>query len=388
MDDSEKIYTDAELREIIKQRFPDKILADVSDYENEENQTYKFLYCNLKKKADAFEKELYNAHHELAELKQQMQGMEKNNEKPAGQMEDIAELITGFMEKEIVVSDVKPFDRNNDEIVCASDKKKHISEEQLSLNPGVYEFRRPSWFTSLPSELNKENIGKKTAAKTIGTLADKVKFWKKLGKKMESGNSSIEEAMGEVDQKRRKLVAELLESDLSNEEKYIKYLLLTPGMPRDFMKTLIGASELLIDANVVIELLEQPRESFNREMVEAYVSEVRKGTEYNIKKELANELIRGEWYIMSDINGSPQKYQLVPFEYLENIKRQLENLHYTVKEENTVNDDPGSIDIGDFPIMDNDGSVPVFLEEEYPEDDYPGFEDISEDDLNELIGGG
>ena len=342
MDNSEKIYTDAELNEIIKQRFPDKILVDISDYEN------------------------------------------------------ITKLISEFIGREIIVSNVKPFDKNHDEIVCASDDKKHISEEQFSLNPGVYEFKRPSWFTSLPSELNKENTGKKTAANTISTLADKVRFWKKLDKKVQYGNLSIEEAMGEVDQKRRKLVVELLESDLSNEEKYIKYLLLTPGMPRDFMKTFIGASELQLNANVVIELLEQPRESFNKEMIEAYVSEVRKGTEYNLKKELANELIRGEWYIMSDINGYPQKYQLVPFEYLEDIKKQLENFQNALKgKEAIANDDFEPINIDDFPIInDDEDPVPIFSEEEkleeeeYFEDDYPDFNDISEDDLNALIGEG
>jgi len=337
MDNDKEKYTDEELEEIVKRRFPEKILVNISDYEK---------------------------------------------------------FISEFMEKDIIVSNVKPFDGNDNEIVCASDNKKEISSEQLSLNPGVYGFRRPSWFTSLPKELNKENSGRKTAANTIGVLLDRVKFWKKLGRRMDDGDLTLEKAMDEVDEKRRKLVAELLQSDLSNEEKYIKYLLLTPGMPRDFMKTFTGASELQLNANVVIELLEQPRESFNKEMIEAYVSEVRKGTEYNMKRELANELVRGEWYIMSDINGYPQKFQLLPVEYLEKIRKQLENFCDVLKGKKAASSSPEPINTGDFPIMDDNGdSVPAFLEEgyeeeEYMEDAFSDMDDIPEEDLNALIGNG
>lgn len=401
MNNDTQIYTVDKLEEIIRQRFPEKTLVDIVDYENEENQTYKFLYDSLKAEIGSFEEELYNAHHnmeslerEIDELRHKIQVMEDINGKLTGQAEDITEFISEFMEREIIISNVKPFDRDDNEIVCASDNRKVISAEQLSLNPGVYEFKRPSWFTSLPTELNRENISKKTAANTIGVLVDKVKFWKKLSGRMEDGNLPIDKAMEEVDERRRKLVAELLQSDSSNEEKYIKYLLLTPGMPRDYMKTFAGASELQLNADVVIELLEQPRESFNKEMIEAYVSEVHKGTEYNLKKELADELIRGDWYIMSDINGRPQKYQLLPVEYLDNIRKRLENLCDALEGKAPIdNSNRESINMDSFPIMEDDvDSVPVFPEEEYDEgymeDAFSDMDNIPEEDLDALIGGG
>ena len=406
MDNGTKIYTDEELQEIIRQRFPEKTLVDIVDYENEENQTYKFLYDSLKAKVGTSEEELYNDHHdmeslerEIDELRHKIQITEDINDKLKGQTEDITGFICEFMEKEIIISNVKPFGKDGNEIACASDNRRVISTEQLSLNPGVYEFKRPSWFTSLPVELSRENISKKTAANTVGVLMDKVKFWKKLTKKIDDGDLPIEKAMEEVDGRRRKMVAELLQSGISNEEKYIKYLLLTPGMPRDYLKTFIGASELQLNADVVIELLEQPRESFNKEMIEAYVSEVRKGTGYNLKKELANELIRGDWYIMSDINGHPQKYQLVPVDYLDNIKRCLENLCDVLQGKSSVgNSSLEPIIMEDFPIMeDSRDSIPAFPEEEYDEEEYDGeypedaFSDmdgISEEDLDALIGDG
>lgn len=401
MDNDTKYYTDDELEKIIRQRFPEKTLVNISDYENEENQTYKFLYDNLKTKVNDFEEELYNAHHdieslecEIDELRHKIQITEGINDKLTGNTKDIMEFVSEFMERKIVISNIKPFDRTGNEIVCASDNRKIITTEQLSLNPGVYEFKRPSWFTSLPTELSRENISRKTAANTMGALVDRVKFWKKLSRKMHDEKFPIEKAMEDVDERRRILVTELLQSDLSNEEKYIKYLLLTPGMPRDYMKTFVGASELHLNANVVIELLEQPRESFNKEMIEAYVSEVRKGTEYNVKKELANELIRGDWYIMSDINGHPQKYQLVPVDYLDSIRRQLENLGDALKGKETIsNSNPEQINMQDFPVMEDGGdSVPIFLEEEYDEEymenAFSDMGDIPDEDLNALIGDG
>jgi len=41
-----------------------------------------------------------------------------------GHAKDIAEIMSEFLEKEIIISKVKPFDRNNNEIVCASDNEK------------------------------------------------------------------------------------------------------------------------------------------------------------------------------------------------------------------------------------------------------------------------
>ena len=104
MDNGTKIYTDEELQEIIRQRFPEKTLVDIVDYENEENQTYKFLYDSLKAKVGTSEEELYNAHHdmeslerEIDELRHKIQITEDINDKLKGQTEDITGFICEFM---------------------------------------------------------------------------------------------------------------------------------------------------------------------------------------------------------------------------------------------------------------------------------------------------
>ena len=49
------------------------------------------------------------------------------------------------------------------------------------------------------------------------------------------------------------------------------------GLDKEYLKTLQGAAQINIDANLVIALLEQPNDSFNREIIELYVSEIHIG---------------------------------------------------------------------------------------------------------------
>ena len=97
-------------------------------------------------------------------------------------------------------------------------------------------------------------------------------------------------------------------------------------MDKEYLKTLQGASKSNIDANLIIALLEQPDCSFNREIIELYVSELQKGTEYNLKQELAEELIRGEWNIYAKVDGKESLFQLVPIDELNSVKELLNKI--------------------------------------------------------------
>ena len=143
-----------------------------------------------------------------------------------------------------------------------------------------------------------------------------------------SDNLTPEEKADAIDRKRREEIAKLInDAQSSNEEKYIKYMLLTPGMTKEYMKTLNGASELGLDARTVIQLLEQPKESFNKEIIEAYVSKAHKGLEYNLKQELAEELIKGEWTIHALVNGVDEVFQLFPYEKIQELAKQFEKVY-------------------------------------------------------------
>lgn len=327
-------HSDEEMvQELIRERFPDMMLVTVSDFENEDHQSYRYLYEKLESSYEKLEADFHNTRYSLEEAEREVVDLSSKLEKQTefngqlkNQTQGIMEFIKRMTEKDIVVSDIKPMDASGQEIKTASDSRKEVLSDDLSLNPGIYGFRRASWFSPLQTELNKTNIAKKTALNTQNNLKEKVSFWKKIFHKIETKEVQIEEVANEIDTKRREKICNLLNSNDSNDEKYIKYMLLTPGISKDFMKTLMGASELGVDANVVIQLLEQPKESFNQEIIEAYISKVHKATEYNFKRGLAEELIRGEWYVVSDINGSPQKYQMVPFDILNEMRQKLNDI--------------------------------------------------------------
>lgn len=237
--------------------------------------------------------------------------------------EDITAVINEFLMKDIVVQKVRAVDASGNVIICANDGKEK-KEPELSDTPAIYSGKRPSWFTPLREEmeLSKKNIAKKNAEHTNVIFFEKLQLWNDLKNKKISAGKKAEY----VDETRKRNIEKLLLSNDTNEEKYIKYMLLTPGIDREYMKTLNGAAELGLNADVVIGLLEQPAGSFNREIFEAYVSQVHKATEYNLKQELAEELIRGEWYVVSEINGSEQKFQLVPMEKITEVENKLRHI--------------------------------------------------------------
>lgn len=318
--------------ETIQAVFPDKTLVDINEYEDRDHQTYKYLYETDHEKINQLSEELFDIRYqlesrerELAELNDELTVQKSVNEKLNNTTMSIMEFVKKFTEQEIVVSCVKAVDKDGNEIVAKSDGRSSLINN-VSDRPGIYGNKRPSWFTPLKNELNKENAAKKSARNTKHILLEKLLFWKNGYEQLKSGKASAKELADQFDFNRKNQIIELLRTKASNEEKYLKYILLTPGISRDYLKTLIGASEIGLNANVIIELLEQPIELFNKEVIEFYVSEAHKGTEYNLKKELAEELVRGDWYVSADINGKSQKFQLVPFELLEDLKDKLNNI--------------------------------------------------------------
>lgn len=319
----------ASIMDIIKITYPDKVLVEIAEIENEDHQSYKFLYESLLEKSAQQTEEIYtlqfknqDLEREIAEQSKELEMQKSINEKLNSTTSTIMDFVKKFTEQEIVVSDARPIDSNDEEIKTADDKKVSL-KESISLQPGVYGFRRPSFFTPLSRELSKQNVAKKSADDTKDILTDRLHFFKFLKRKSQN---TIPEKLDQIDQHRRQKIFELLSGDYTNEEKYLRYFLLTPGLPKDYMNTLTGAAELGLDANVIIELLEQPRESFNMEIIETYVSETHKGTEFNLKKELADELLRGEWYISADFNGKREKFQLAPLNLIKELKDKLDSI--------------------------------------------------------------
>ena len=196
---------------------------------------------------------------------------------------ELSEAVKKVISMPILVSDITIFDKENHEISFESDKKKRVFDEASE-------------------EYSAENLKKKTANR----LLEFIKNRPKAG-----------------DDQRKKAIEKLLKSDSNNDEKFIKYILMTPNLPRNYIKTIDGASDLGLDAATIIELLEQPDSNFNPEIFEYFVSRVHKGNGFNHKKEFAKELLKGDWYIKATVNGVEEKLQLVPYSKLESIKCEL-----------------------------------------------------------------
>lgn len=326
------------LRKMIHDHFPEKCLVDIVDYQNDDEQSYKKLFEELLGMYNSLLRERERSQHGLKEKSQQIEELKKeinSTNQTKHFLSDISNAVGILMQENITISNIRPVDKNGVEIQTASDKQKEYYCENLADRPGIYEFQRPSLFTEIEVEFNKINSAKKAVKEAEKSMKHRLFFWQNQKKKLMEQNISLETLMNEVDQERKERITALLnDSKMSNEEKYLKYMLLSPGMDKKYLKTLMGAADIGISANILIELLEQPKESFCKDTIEAYVSEVRKGNGYNLKRELAEELLKGNWCVMSDINGAPCKYQLLPVDEINRIKNELQKLVNTL---NSVN---------------------------------------------------
>lgn len=365
-----KLLDESFLNELIEKYYPHKVIRKIDEVENVDHQSYKYLFENLEVKYQQLNEEFHStryeldqAHRDIGNLNAEVKRLRENTGNMQNSTKDIISFINDYVNKEVVVSDVRVFSSQNSEIKCSSEKRNGVRMEALSLTPGIYNHKRPSWFTPLNTELSKRNVGRKAATNAEELLIHRILFWKKQQKLLASGKKNEKIAL-EVDEMRRKQIFELIHSDAANEEKYLKYILLTPGMPKEFIKTLNGAEELGLNADIVIELLEQPAENFNRDMIELFVSQTHKALDYNLKLELAKELIKGEWYVSSDINGTTQKFQLVPIDSILEIKNRLEHISAVFEEYEKImqvsvcHDDTNSFERVVVPVEDfSDSSI-------------------------------
>lgn len=343
-------YDEAWLQSIVYEHFQGKTVVDISEVENTEHQAYKFLYDELCAKLAQSEEAQKELNAELFSQKADLDDLSRENselrDKVAalqtlnGSLETTASELTAFIERfltgDIYISNAVPCTPEGEEILVGRDRRCNRINDISASRPAVYKGLRPSWFSPLGKALEKNNVAKRNVARTAGDLEKHTLFWDSILNRFWKKHENVNVLAEEADQKRKNDIECLLAEDISNEEKYIKYLMVTPGMPHEYLKTFLGASELGIDAGVAIRFLEQPEELFHRDIFEAYVSKVHKGTEYNLKQELAEELIRDEWYVRADVNGVQTKFRLVPFDMICEIRDTFDTICNLLKGGNDV----------------------------------------------------
>lgn len=366
----------SEIIEVLQREYPEKVVVDLTEYENEDHQTYKFLYEQLNvthtQKMNEFGlviTDLQQFTKENAELEEQNRTLKEQLDKMNSSVWHLLDQFKNQVNREIVVSDIKT-DRKPERRINVDS-----FVQTISTVPGIYGGKRPSWYTPLKRQLSRENMKQKNVSNTMEILKNKLLFWKNMKTRLP------EKAAAEYDNKRRDNILKLLQEECSNEEKYLKYFLLTPGLDREYLKTLQGAAQINVDANLVIALLEQPNDSYNRDIIELYVSEIHKGTEYDLKQELAEELIRGEWSVKAKVNGKETVFQLVPIDELNAVKEMLCKISNYIDTES--NGEVCAKLAQTSPDIHETDPVPenMFPEEEFPESIKIEFDDSMLDDI-------
>lgn len=199
-------------------------------------------------------------------------------------------------------------------------QNKEIGE--ISKKPGIYNFVTPSFFESadLPvlskKEQSRDNYNHSKEA--FAWLRDIFSSLNKDKKKTKEQKS-----LDFVDERKQKIEELINNEKLTNEQKYLRYEILTPGIEDGYIYTLEAACRNGMDADVIIQLLEQPQASYNKKLLEMYVSSANKAISYDMKQEVIKELIEGKWKITDD-NGT--EYSLIPFSSVLAIKEEIKSI--------------------------------------------------------------
>ena len=337
------------LEKYFRDFYPDKIFVDQNDYENSDHDTYKYLFEKVSSDFEMTLKDLDYVKNQFAmssaahgELENKVNYLENVvaslTDEAAENFEKIKSLLIQDVDMSSlrVVSCLNSDDGAENTIIDCPSVSAVTDTNYLSDKPAVYNFKRPSWFVIDNCEdrkLNNYNYMKKLNRNTQSVFTNLISKVKEM-----RASDDPKGAADQYDSDRQKSILDLLNSDFGNEEKYLRYIFLTPGMPRDFHKTLLGASDIGIDANVLISFLEQGYDSFDKDLVETYVSQLHKGNEYKYKFDLARELVAGEWYIEILSDGQFVKYQLVPVEKLDELISLLDKIKSVLSERSLDSD--------------------------------------------------
>lgn len=108
---------------------------------------------------------------------------------------------------------------------------------------------------------------------------------------------------------------------LTNQEKLMMYAMNSEYHNTNVERLLIYAGTHCINANYLIYLLEDPDVCTTYENTVAFLSQFADASEYRMKLDLARELIEGKWYITADYNGRTTKFQLVPIEEFNELRK-------------------------------------------------------------------
>lgn len=222
--------------------------------------------------------------------------------------------ITTCMDKKVVaLQSVKsePTEAlSEDGFLAASDSGDGKARGTLA---GIYEAD-----TSSENELSESNY-----IKRICSFFRHSKFFEKRCQ-VNSNKNHENEPVKAIDKGREEIINQLLNNNIPNQAKLATYALWYFHDDLEMEHLLNLAGQYGINANYVIQLLENPNGQMNYKTVRAFLQQAMSSSEVRIKKEAAQELLRGDWVIVADYCGKPCHFKLMPVEELAEFRKILE----------------------------------------------------------------
>lgn len=110
---------------------------------------------------------------------------------------------------------------------------------------------------------------------------------------------------------------------LTNQEKLMMYAMNSEYHNTNVERLLNYAGEHCINADLLIYILEDPDVCTTYENTVGFLSQFAQASEFKMKLELARELIEGKWYITAEYDGKKTKFQLVPIDEINELRKMV-----------------------------------------------------------------
>lgn len=224
--------------------------------------------------------------------------------------------------------------------------------------------------------------------KTVGTrrfFSKRIQDNKEVAE-FEQSYGSVSPASNKRQEKRKEILRnrfislnKIIKSDkLTNQEKLMMYAMNAEYHNTNVERLLNYAGEHCINADLLIYILEDPDVCTTYENTVGFLSQFAQASEFKIKLELARELIEGKWYITAEYDGKKTKFQLVPIDEINELRKSVglpaSQYTYSARNKDQEQEEPVSkpdfverAPAGDSVDLPEDGfSMPPMDDEPYP----------------------
>lgn len=273
---------------------------------------------------------------ENEKLKTSIESMKKAEATDKKRKQNRKRLSSSVLPKVLILDSIKvgPIEKIQDGIFL--DKKAGCIAIDEAVAQGA--MLKDSFYRELGNEheMTEANYRRKTFREVftenrfVKRIAESRYFKKLMSKKKLSMKEKIcsrfhiskAEAQGQIDYLTGRALSVqevLMDNRLTNQEKIALYAFNSPYRNTDMERLLNLAGDECVDANWLISILEMPDICKNYENLRDLIRQCSKASEWAMKKQLAEELIRGEWFITALYEGQETKFQLVPVSELKEI---------------------------------------------------------------------